>query len=115
MSKFEIGSQWKTRGGWRAFVVSKLASGGFGAWHDGVPQDAYHTPDGVTGNIGGGVFDSNNDLIEPWKDHIVHESWINIYRQLCSRMHSTKDYADKVSAGDRIACIKIKFTEGDGL
>ena len=115
MSKFTVGSQWRTRGGWRAVVVSKLASGGFGAWHDGVPQDAYHTPDGVTGNIGGGVFDSNNDLIEPWKDPIVHEGWFNFYRDGDAWSHKTKEKADKYNCKNRITCIKIKFTEGDGL
>ena len=49
---------------------------------------------------------------------VVHEGWINVYPNngMMGPLHSTK--ASAILAGDsdrKIACIKIKYTEGEGI
>lgn len=52
----------------------------------------------------------------------VKEGWINIYptaygEQVSSPLHKTKDSADRNqdTTAKRIACIKITWTEGEGI
>jgi len=109
MSKFEIGSQWKTRGGHRAFIVGKEPEDDslivwcdrgtntlniYGEWHSSSRPD-------------------DRDLVEPWVEPVVREGWISLFSTgyLC-RFDKTKDSGD---CPTRIACIPIKFEEGEGL
>jgi len=43
------------------------------------------------------------------------EGFLNIYRCGSVALHADKYLADKRSLYDRIACIKITYTEGEGL
>jgi hypothetical protein len=43
---------------------------------------------------------------------VIHERWVNVYRDYSYR---TKEEAAKYCGPDRIACLKITFTEGEGL
>lgn len=114
MRKFTIGSQWKTRGGHRAMIVSLGGLMTLGVWHEDGNIALGHTDNGMSKSEL-----SNHDLIEPWQEPVVHEGWINVHK-LYTEMHFYNDRenadADK-NEGDseRIACIKIKFTEGEGL
>lgn len=48
---------------------------------------------------------------------VVHEGWVNIYSHSeVSQIWETKEKADMAAAKSaRVACIPIKFTEGEGL
>ena len=49
----------------------------------------------------------------------VHEYWLNVYPKGVNKLFivsaPTREDADKNSTTARIACIKISFTEGEGL
>lgn len=116
MSKYEIGTQWRTRGGWRAMVFKNTEAGSI-CIHDVSPYGAIESHADA-----GNVCDAANlyDLIEPWVEPVEREGWINFYRKdvdiVCSRIYGGKDWADGADTGEkRIACVKIKFTEGEGL
>lgn len=44
---------------------------------------------------------------------VVHEVWTNIYNKHGG--YKTKEEADRGAARGRIACVKLTFTEGEGL
>ncbi len=121
MSKFTIGSQWKTRGGWRAIVVRipRFDGEDFVCFHDMSYNeiDTYrHFEDG---RYAGHSTRGRHDLIEPWQEPVVHEGWINVHK-LYTEMYfyNRRENADAdkdEGNSERIACIKIKFTEGEGL
>lgn len=123
MSKFEVGSQWKTRGGWRAVVVDlrRDVTDVVLAYHPSMSDAVGHRSNGKTYRISGVCSDDDRDLMEPWKEPVVHEGWINIYLQdekmfLPPCPFSTKDKALQAPSENRIACIKIgPFKEGEGL
>lgn len=113
MNKFEIGTQWKTRGGWRAVVVAEINDGQLLVWHR-VCVEQVHDTHGHNLRNNGEKYNSpaeDFDLIEPWKDPIEHEVWINMY----PHQSSTKQGADEVAKEERLACVKVRYTEGDGL
>lgn len=67
-NKFEIGSQWKTRGGWRAVVVSHYANSMM-VWHDMGRLPLDRTQEHKLCGIGIDVkpaYVSTIDLMTPW-------------------------------------------------
>jgi len=44
-----------------------------------------------------------------------HTAWLNAYPDGSYAPHDTEEDAGRHAAGDRLACIKIKWTEGEGL
>lgn len=54
---------------------------------------------------------SNYDLVNM---PVKHKQWLNIYN-LRIIPHATREIADINAMSDRIACIEIEFTEGQGL
>lgn len=119
-NEFEIGTQWLTRDGRRAVVINhyiNVHGKAFEAWHSETPMDnsiKAHDEDGSRHSI---LMDSDDDLIALWiEPPVVQERWLNIYKDGdIGKLRGTKGEADGQDAGDRIACIKIKFTEGEGL
>lgn len=119
MNKFEIGSQWKTRGGWRAVVVGHIPVGCF-VWHEEDEKSYAHIEDGKRNSA---LSQHRYDLIEPWKEPVVHEGWQNYYPadMYCkipkanSGLWKSRQAADEMAVDGRTACIPIKFTEGEGL
>ena len=123
MTKFTIGSQWKTRGGWRAVVVGENEFKG--GWKDS-PYFIYvchcntyaldmHDADGKTTKP---VHPKSYDLIEPWVDPKEYDVWVNVHMgpyTIITSAWTKKEDADKFGTDDRIACINVKFKEGDGL
>ncbi len=62
----------------------------------------------------GKVYDNDHDLVNVPEEH---EAWINLYGgegDSCY-WYSTREVADQCAGTDRIACIKIKFKDGEGL
>lgn len=44
------------------------------------------------------------------------EGWISVYPHSVGNLHETKEQADRMAVGaQRLACIHISFTEGEGL
>ncbi len=41
--------------------------------------------------------------------------WANIYPEIVASIWSTREDADHYSAESRIACVEVKWTEGEGL
>ncbi len=126
--KYEIGTQWKTRGGWRAMVVDIPERGGsFLVWHSNQPQTpvSHALVDGSRVQSCGRIEDADlykqgYDLIEPWSEPVIHEFFVNFYDSDYVSGFTTRGAANNHADNEmrhqkRIACIKIKFTEGEGL
>lgn len=116
---YELYKPYKTRGGWKAVYLGEDKDGHVWAHHTIDRQIiAYsHLDNGQC--IGGGYADY--DITSEWKEPVLHEGWVNVvksldgkFHQLILEQHDTKEDADWC-AQDRIACVRIKFTEGEGL
>jgi len=44
-----------------------------------------------------------------------HVYWVNFYSDDYCVEHFTKEEADNCASNDRIACVRVEFSEGDGL
>jgi len=109
MNKFEIGTQWKTRGGRRAVVVAMYDDGsGFKAWHSEEGWTRAHSMDGSR------IHPDDYDLIEPWSEPRKGEFWVNVYED-AHWTYRTEKAANHGGGTDRIACVKVNWTEGEGL
>jgi hypothetical protein len=106
--KFEIGSQWKTRSGCRAVVVEHTNTG-LVVWHSNY-ETRRHAANGNHDPA-----PSCFDLIEPWVEKKKHDVWVNMYSDSITVTHPSKERADFHRVSNCLACINIKFTEGDGL
>lgn len=106
MTKFTVGSQWKTRNGTRAVVVKDMGDLGPLVWHEDTCEVLQYNKYGCYN------CDTDCDLIEPWPKS--GELWVNIYP---NRAHNyeTKKLADEYADSDRLACVRVEWTEGEGL
>ncbi len=116
MEKFEIGSQWKTRAGWRAVIVA-VEEGTLKVWYDTKMDTMQRLR--KCGYFHDIEKKSDFDLIEPWKEPVVHEGWLDIFQayegKLKTDMYDTETECKAAEDRETIARIKIKFTEGEGL
>lgn len=118
MSEFTIGSQWKTRGGWRAVVVTDAANGkNLCSWQNSCRDGSikYHNEKGVC------YKDPDYDLIEPWPEPHIGTVWVHV------RVNEGGDYVDwhahskefpAYKVGDKCTTIAKKrwdWIEGEGL
>jgi hypothetical protein len=78
---------------------------GFAKFPDGVWATAVWSIDGLGLNKCYDLFDVP----------VKHTRWVNMYDVIGVNSHITRESADKVSSGSRIACIEITFEEGEGL
>jgi hypothetical protein len=109
-NKFKIGSVWKTRGGWRAVVVDN--NGKYvTVWHKKKRDVLLHNQDGTLCDCPGDF-----DLIEPWVEPKVRDVWVNVHEDSATAfLYETKEDADYGRGVSCIACINVKFKEGEGL
>lgn len=107
--KFEIGSQWKTKGGWRAIVLNTHING-FWIWHNN-PSIVLSCD-----SQGEGVRGTKYDLETPWKEPVVHEGWVRMHKYKAD-VDTRGFYKNKpMGMGDDCTdLVKVKFTEGEGL
>lgn len=117
MSKFTIGSQWKTRGGWRAVVVEHDTKY-MRVYHSNCKSAIGHEPNGRLSDSGN---DAAEDLIEPWPEPRTGTVWVHV------RVEEGVDYVDwhahskefpAYEVGDKkttIAKKRFDWVEGDGL
>ena len=126
MSKFEIGSQWKTRGGWRAVVVDdKLNTQDplypVNVWHSGGDEEETmrHTASGLTfASRDNDEYEMwpegrNYDLIEPWKELREFEVVIDLDRNGQPLAYLAQDYTSSVVISNPIATKRITIKEGE--
>lgn len=61
------------------------------------------------------TYGSANSLDRPFPKKII--KWVNFYPWSSGLrgVHNTKEDADRSAGYDRIACVRVEFTEGDGL
>ena len=117
-NKFKVGSQWKTRGGWKAIILDIKKDSGKEPY---LKVLHYVNEFIIAHNIDGTVDESDKyDLIEPWKEHRKGEFWVNVYDDkhcgIVTIPHETKHSADSANyKKSRIACVKVEWTEGEGL
>lgn len=115
--KYPIGSQWKTRGGWRAVVVDGDISY-FVAWHSEFTKGRC----GATHNNDNGkaVFLGDDrsayDFIGPWTEQAIPKSVdvdCTVYFDKNGKFIGT----DLLIIGDEFAAVRIRRTlkEGEGL
>ena len=46
---------------------------------------------------------------------VKHVYWVNFYSDDIPLHHKTKEQADNCASNDRIACVRVEFSEGYGL
>jgi hypothetical protein len=67
----------------------------------------------TTGAIYSAPVEDGRDL---FMTPVTHTRWLNFYPSVkYSYAYSTKELADEHAGPDRIACIQITYTEGEGL
>lgn len=96
-------------------------------WHDtgGLPDRTIeHALDGSSfvQNYHGWIM---NGLTTAWKESRTGEFWVNVYGTGCDDITSnkTKDDADqnakfekmRIASATRLACVRVKWMEGEGL
>lgn len=112
-NKFPIGSQWKTRAGHRAVVVDVDSSAGLVVWHSNTGFVIAHNAQGV------GLYDNvvgRIDLLTPWTEPRKGTFFVNVYPDGAGVSDfESKESADDSADTDRIACVRVDWTEGDGL
>jgi len=119
--KYPIGSQWKTRGGWRAQILRYQKEENMLVWHSEQPYTPCdHNKNGTRTRIEGlGMTPYEKerkqefDLIEPWTEPRKGEFWVNVYEGV--NKYATKEGADNGALSHRLACVKVSWTEGEGL
>ena len=52
-------------------------------------------------------------LTEPWREPITGTVWVNVYPNNNFTIHDKKESAAIAAWGDRIACVKVPYTEGE--
>lgn len=118
--KFDPTKPFQTRDGRKARLLCTDAKGRIGS--EAQPIVALITrPDGtefagqytIDGHFYTDSQLSSSDLVNI---PVEHEGWVNVYSGgAFGVIHETKEQADKKSDRHRIACIHIKFKEGEGL
>ena len=116
-NKFEIGTSWRTRGGWRAVVVKQFANTMI-VYHDCDHMSVKaqeHKLDGIHVDVRDGYV-SSADLIVPYVEPRTGEFWVNVYKETLGSACLSKASADHSALpSKRLACVRVKWTEGEGL
>lgn len=128
--KLEVGKQYKTRDGHRVVCVDidRIDDNiPYRLWHENTCTTLWHKKDGIYHGSSREL-----DIISEWVEPLKGEFWVNIYNNKANLFgcfsndcneynfttfasYSTKEDADKPAEKHRIACVKVSWTEGDGL
>jgi hypothetical protein len=118
--KLEVGKSYRTRGNQKAKVLQIVEGQQYRVI--GMVFDDLHwwaeqwTIDGRYVLETDAIHDL--DLIEEWREPKTGTFWVNVYPFKIiniSRIFDSKNEADDHANQERIACIEVKWTEGDGL
>ena len=119
MTQFKKLTEWRTRGGWRAVIV-KAEEHQLTVWHSVHPNTAF-----AHDNAGKYIMHVYNcpepaleDLLEPWVEKRSGTVWVNVNEDGNFWIRSSREQADIAAAAHgvkRLACVEVKWTEGEGL
>lgn len=101
--KFETGSQWKTRGGWRAVVVD-VSKDGLTVWHES-NNTRHHALNGETTS-------EMHALVEPWAEPIKRTFWVNVYEDYLYGICTPQEAENHASFITAIDNIQIDYVQG---
>jgi hypothetical protein len=119
--QIEVGKYYRTRDGGKALIMGMddHAKYPIVGRINGHQEPAAWNRDGDF--IDSTVTESGEDLIAPWCDPIKVEGWVNMYAEGHPSMdcapspglfiYKTKADADKYSAADRLACVRVTGEE----
>jgi hypothetical protein len=120
-NKFTIGSQWTTKGGWRAVVVDE-SNGCYYAWHDKNSELVAHNNKGEN-KIPYGT--SNDfDLITPYTEPRKGTVWVNVWEDnntneivsiAWDSEKDAKEDTEMTGFNTLLASFKHDWTEGDKI
>jgi len=109
--KYEVGTHWLTKGGWRAAIVESNDNE-LSVWHYNKLIPLIHGTDGTAKN-------DDYSLTEPCEYLPFGKFHLNIYKRgnpiaFKKRSHAD-EYENRSAQNRRIACIEAHWTEGEGL
>lgn len=119
----EVGKFYKTRDGRRARIYAVDGSE-FGHIHGAISNSGgwYSQAWDANGQVwstNGHIFigsEACRDLIGEWVEPRSGTLWVNVYEHMVSSNFLTKERADICASNKtRLACIEVKWTEGEGL
>lgn len=109
--KFKTGSQWKTRGGWRAVVVDVSDENLILVWHErNINSIFIHEKTGIECS---GYYEKY-DLVEPFVEPIKRTFWSNVYHDRIGLSFDTYEEAKRgVSKTPKyLDTIQIDYVQG---
>ncbi|WP_422363164.1 hypothetical protein [Pyruvatibacter mobilis] len=118
--KIEEGKCYRTRDGRKVHILAKRTdtdskAGRYMPFIGHVERG----PSGAWGLDGSSSsFQPNADLVSEWKEPRKGEVWVNVYAEQdqVSFVFTTRKAADEAAEfGVRLACIRVPWTEGQGL
>lgn len=118
MSKFKVGDQYLTKGGWRAVVVDTKDNGKVLFWHSNGEKTLWHDFDGA------GPISYEYDVTKPYTELRKGTVWVNVWKHreydeiVSAAYDSEKEYLDELSQDRYYQCIasfKHDWTENEKL
>ena len=109
MSDFKITGpgRYKTkRGGFAAEVVGLASNGMWGGYTNFL---THWKTDGTC------PLDADDRLIAPWTEPKKGTVWVNVDGVLGVTAFHTRERADDAASSERLACVSVNWTEGEGL
>ncbi len=68
-----------------------------------------------TRNDGGKVFIYQGENLEEYTPPRTGKLWLNVYSDSDLYLYETRESADRHAGSDRLACVEVNWTEGQGL
>lgn len=114
--KIEIGKFYRTRDGRKARIYAVDAGepypvhGGYKITSGKWDNESWT----ILGNVNDQHVGRDLDLVSEWQELCTGTVWLNVYP--CDAIaYRDKDIADRCRGADLLACIKVDWTEGEGL
>lgn len=113
--KLEVLKAYKDLFGERAVVTSGPDKDGlFLVWHEYDYTTYLHYANGyVAGNVPPTT--DLHEIVSEWVELRKGEFWVNIHGDDSAYVWSSREIADQQQDEDRIACVRVKWVEGQGL
>jgi len=110
--KYPVGSKWVDSEGTLAQVIAHTKK-------DEINEDAVFFSTKLTGVLNTFFINSVMEALTPYKEPASGTFWGSIYKGKngfhIPALYPTKDEANAMSHSDRLACVEVSWTEGQGL